>query len=123
MKIPVCCPHCGGGMGSVDKQIHVVTQMWATNQKRPWVARIMGRSKALGLEREFLDSIVDFSDAATFSSRTVDIQICWMVKVGWVVEVATAGKRGPERRFYRVTSPTELTEMTAEEVARWAATR
>ena len=115
------CPHCRGEITEEKEEpLHFFSVMWATNEVRPWVARIVKFGHKHGFEREFFNPLIDYSDAAAFGTRTVDIKFQFVLRVGWRVEVCTRQRRGEVRRFYRVTSPTELEEISAEEAAKWA---
>jgi len=120
----MACPHCGGTLPmEKDQPLHFFSIAWATNEKRPWAAQITGMDRKHNVQREFIAPLIDYSKAASFWNRTVDIQFQFVFRVGWIVEVCTNGKRGQTRAFYRVESPTEMVEISAQEVQKWAATR
>ena len=103
--------------------IHFHSVPYDNDKWRPWVARIVGLDSKYGLERIFIDALPDYKKSVTNWKRTANITLQFPLQVGWVIQTCKRTIGMEKRRFYRVTSSTELTEMTAEEVARWAATR
>lgn len=103
--------------------IHFYSVSYDNDKWRPWVARIVGADSKYKLERVFVGALPDYKKAVTNWKRTANITLQFPLEVGWVIQTCKRTIGMEKRRFYRVTSPTELTEMTAEEVARWAATQ
>lgn len=114
------CPHCGKEFPE-NKELHFFSIKWATNHKQPWAARILGLDQRFSLSREFLPHLKDYSDAASYSNRVVDIKLQFIFKVGWFVEVCDNASKGERRTYYHVESATSLKEVSVKEVLQWAA--
>lgn len=114
------CPHCGQPFPE-SQELHFFSVKWATNHKQPWAARILGLDKKYSLSRDFLPHLKDYSDAASYTHRVVDIKLQFIFKVGWIVEVCESTSKGERRAYYRVESATSLKEVSVKEVLQWAA--
>jgi len=101
--------------------IHFYSVSYDNDKRRPWVARIIGPSDTFQFERLFIDPLPDYKNAVTNWKRTANITLQFPLEVGWAIQTCKRTIGMEKRRFYRVTSPTELQEMTDREVAEWAA--
>lgn len=103
--------------------IHFYSVPYDNDKWRPWVSRIVGTDAKYKLERVFVDALPDYKKASTNWKRTANITLQFPVEVGWVIQTCKRTIGMEKRRFYRVTSPTELQEMTEQEVTEWARTQ
>jgi len=101
--------------------IHFYSVKYDNDKWRPWVARIVGTCPDFGFSRVFIAGLPDYKQASTNWRRTANITLQFPLEVGWVVQTCKRTIGMEKRRFYRVTSPTELSEMTEEEVRSWTA--
>lgn len=110
------CATCRGANETAE-MIHFHSVKYASDQKKPWAAKIVGVDSIYTLKREFLNGLNDYTNAATFGKRAVDIEMLFTFRVGWVVELYSPSIK---RAYYQIVSPTEKQPMTAKEVLQWA---
>ena len=100
--------------------IYFHCEKWDTDEKKPWIAKITGVDTNNNLVREFVNGLNDYSGSRTTKRHTYDIEIQFVLRVGWVVEIASQGERLQSRKYYIVTSPTEKTLLSAKDLLEWA---
>lgn len=84
--------------------------------KRPWVARITGRSAQFGLVREFVKPKRDYSEANRTGSRGI---VCWFELDEGVYEVHEALSWKSDRRYFCRSDRGLVVEVTRAEVDAW----
>lgn len=95
-----------------------VHSAYAATGKRPWVARITGKSSRFGLERSFVEPFRDFTDAHyARSGRFSGLRLEWLLTEG-VYEVCVWVRRGWLRQFMR-SEGGNLIEIERAEVDEW----
>lgn len=103
--------------------IHFYSVSYDNDKWRPWVARIVGLDAQYKLARIFIEPLPDYKKASTNWRRTSNITLQFPLEVGWTIQTCKRTIGMEKRRFYLVTSPTELQEMTDRETVEWARTQ
>lgn len=85
---------------------------------KPWVAEILGPSATYDLERRFLESHIDYSNAN--KRLTSGIEFHFILEIGKLYEVQSFIKYGETKRFFATPSEFGIHEISSEKVMIWA---